>query len=158
MILSDGRMTLRYSYLSTVLHQDQGGDIERQCAMKCYTVMNRILPPVGFIIKTLTLPCLTWKVDSHTSCNFSLNPMLVYQHLCSKLKRKDSLFFFFFFFFFGFGFYSPFKDISLISSQSFIEGGRKLENPGKNHLTICQQNLAFPHVTQARLELQQWEI
>ena len=64
---------------------------------------------------------------------------------------------FFFFFFFGFGFYDPFKNISLISSRSFIEGGRKPENPEKNHLTIRKQNLAFPHMTRARLEPQRWE-
>ena len=63
----------------------------------------------------------------------------------------------FFCFFFLFGFYGPFKNISLISSRSFIEGGRKPENPEKNHLTICKQNLAFPHMTQARLEPQRWE-
>ena len=40
-------------------------------------------------------------------------------------------FFVFFFFFFWFGFYGPFKNISLISSRSFIEGGRKPENPEK---------------------------
>ena len=44
-----------------------------------------------------------------------------------------------FFFFFGFGFYGPFKNISLISSRSFIKGGRKPENPEKNHLTIRKQ-------------------
>ena len=49
------------------------------------------------------------------------------------------VFFVFVFFFlslsfsFLFGFYGPFKNISLISSRSFIKGGRKLENPGKNH-------------------------
>ena len=59
--------------------------------------------------------------------------------------------------FFLFGFYGPFKNISLTSSRSFIKSGRKLENPGKNHLTIHKQNLAFPHVTRARLELQWWE-
>ena len=64
---------------------------------------------------------------------------------------------FFFFFFFWFGFYGPFKNISLISSRSFIEGGRKPENPEKNHLTIRKQNLAFPHMTRARLEPQLWE-
>ena len=32
---------------------------------------------------------------------------------------------------FLFRFYGPFKNISLTSSQSFIKGGRKLENPGK---------------------------
>ena len=37
----------------------------------------------------------------------------------------------FFFVFFLFGFYGPFKNISLISSRSFIEGGRKPENPGE---------------------------
>ena len=62
-----------------------------------------------------------------------------------------------FFFFFWFGFYGPFKNISLISSQSFIEGGRKPENPEKKHLTIRKQNLAFQHMTLARLEPQQWE-
>ena len=56
--------------------------------------------------------------------------------------------------FFRFGFYGPFKNISLISSRSFIEGGRKPENPEKNHLTIRKQNLAFPHMTRARLEPQ----
>ena len=54
---------------------------------------------------------------------------------------------FFFFFFFWFGFYGPFENISLISSRSFIEGGRKPENPEKNHLTIRKQNLAFPHMS-----------
>ena len=64
---------------------------------------------------------------------------------------------FFFFFFFWFGFYGPFKNISLISSRSFIKGRQKPENPRKDHLTIRKQNLAFPHVTQARLEPQRWE-
>ena len=42
-------------------------------------------------------------------------------------------FFFVFFFivFFLFGFYGCFKNISLISSRSFIKGGRKPENSGK---------------------------
>ena len=73
------------------------------------------------------------------------------------LHIMSIFFFFFFFFFFWFGFYGPFKNISLISSRSFIEGGRKLENPEKNHLTIRKQNLAFPHMTRARLEPQRWE-
>ena len=64
---------------------------------------------------------------------------------------------FFFFFFFWFVFYGPFKNISLISSRSFIEGGRKPEYPEKNHLIIRKQNLAFPHMTRARLEPQWWE-
>ena len=53
----------------------------------------------------------------------------------------------FFFLFNDLGFYGPFKNISLISSRSFIKGGRKQENPGKNpgknHLTIRKQ-LGFP--------------
>ena len=39
---------------------------------------------------------------------------------------------FFFFFFFGFGFYCPFKKISLISSRSFIKGGKNRRTRGKN--------------------------
>ena len=46
-----------------------------------------------------------------------------------------------FFFFFDLGFMA----LSLISSRSFIKGGRKPENPGNNHLAIRKQNLAFPH-------------
>ena len=57
-------------------------------------------------------------------------------------------------FFFDLGFYGLFKNISLISSRSFIKGERKPENPGKNHLTYGKQNLGFPHVTRARLESQ----
>ena len=56
--------------------------------------------------------------------------------------------------FFLFWLYGPFKNISLKSSQSFIKGGQKPENPGKNHLTIRKQNLAFPHLTRVRLEPQ----
>ena len=55
---------------------------------------------------------------------------------------------------FYFMFYSPFKNISLISSRSFIKLERKLKNPGKNPLTICKKNFAFPHVTRVRLEPQ----
>ena len=33
----------------------------------------------------------------------------------------------------------------------------KAREPGKNHLTIRKQNLAFPQVTRARLEPQWWE-
>ena len=42
------------------------------------------------------------------------------------------------------GFYSPFKNISLISSRSFIKCGQKLEDQGKNHLAIDIQNVSFP--------------
>ena len=65
-----------------------------------------------------------------------------------------NFFFFFFFFFFDLGFTALSRIFSLISSRSFIEGGRKPEYPEKNHLTIRKQNLAFPHMTRARLEPQ----
>ena len=64
----------------------------------------------------------------------------------NSLSNDCLIFFYFFclFFFFLFGFYSSFENISLISSQSFIKGGRKPENLGKNYQTIRKQNLAFP--------------
>ena len=76
--------------------------------------------------------------------------------LASKdnITRKTPNSIIYFFIYFLFRFYGPFKNISFISSRSFIKGGRNPENPGKNHLTICKQNAAFPHVTQARLEPQ----
>ena len=46
------------------------------------------------------------------------------------------IFFFFFFFFFCFGFYGPFKNISLISSRSFIKGGRKPESNDEHNSII----------------------
>ena len=64
-----------------------------------------------------------------------------------------TFFLFIYLFFFLFGFYGLFKNMLLISSRSFIKG-RKPENPGKNHPTIRKQDLAFPHVTRARLESQ----
>ena len=86
-------------------------------------------------------------------CTGLLEPLLV----AYMIKYPFIYLFIFFFFFFWFGFYGPFKNISLISSRSFIEGGRKPEYPEKNHLTIRKQNLAFPHMTRARLEPQRWE-
>ena len=65
------------------------------------------------------------------------------------LAPLDDLFFFFFDLVYG-----PFKNISRISSRSFIKGECKPENPGKNYLTFRKQNLGFPHVTRARLEPQ----
>ena len=61
-------------------------------------------------------------------------------------KTRQVLSDFFFIIIIWFGFYGPFKNISLISSWSFIKGGRKLESWGKNQLTIRKQNLAFPRV------------
>ena len=66
--------------------------------------------------------------------------MLIFIYINILIQFKTKVFFFVFFLF---GFYGPFKNISLILSQSFIKGGQKLENPGKNHLTIRKQNLAF---------------
>ena len=60
------------------------------------------------------------------------------------------------FFYLGF---TAFSRIFHISSWSFIKfRWAKNGEPGKKHLTIRKQNLAFPHVTRARLEPQQWEI
>ena len=69
----------------------------------------------------------------------------------------DVCFFFFFFFFF---FFLIWVLRSLQEYFTYIEPivhqrwARKPENPGKNHLTIRKQNLAFLHVTLARLEPQ----
>ena len=56
------------------------------------------------------------------------------------VPNKLSVIIFFFFFILGL---LPFKNISLLSSRSFIKGGQKLENLWKNHLTLRKQNLAF---------------
>ena len=76
-----------------------------------------------------------------------------------SMTKTYLVFFYFilfvFFLFFLLGFYVPFKNIALIWSQSFMKGGRIPENLGKNHLTIRKQNLAFSHVTGARLKPQQ---
>ena len=47
----------------------------------------------------------------------------------ARIAGLAQLFFFVVVFFFEF--YGPSKNISLISSRSFIKGGRKPENPGK---------------------------
>ena len=69
-------------------------------------------------------------------------------------------------FFFWSGFYGPFKNISLISSRSFIKSERKPEfikserkpeNPGKKSTWPSVSRTGFLHVTRARLESQQWE-
>ena len=54
-------------------------------------------------------------------------------------------------FFFDLGFTA----LSRIFHLYFIKGGQKTENQGgKKHLTFRKQNLAFPHVTKMRLELE----
>ena len=55
--------------------------------------------------------------------------------MCIQYRQRNMLLLFYLY-----RFYSPFMNISLISSRSFIKGGRKPENPGKNHLTIRKQN------------------
>ena len=99
------------------------------------------------------------KVSCKTVCG--LNPFIpeflkwTLPSLYLIIPIVDNRFFFLnIVFFFLFGFYGPFKNISLISSRSFIKGGRKPENPEKNHLTIRKQNLAFLHLIRARLEPQ----
>ena len=82
-----------------------------------------------------------------------------------SLRIRTLFFLSFFIIIFFYLVYCPFKNISLLfwtqfiksellSSRSFIKGGRKPENPGKNHLTIRKQNMAFPHVTRAGFEPQ----
>ena len=71
-------------------------------------------------------------------------------HTCPNIQNSP-------FYFFWVGFYGPSKNISLILDWAFIKDGRKPENPGKNHLAIRKQNLAFPHVTQVRLKPQWWK-
>ena len=48
----------------------------------------------------------------------------------------------------------PFQEYFTYIDPIVHQIGRKPENPVKNHLTILKQNLAFPHVTRARLEPQ----
>ena len=76
------------------------------------------------------------KYTFHSSCKAFFFFLFVF-------NQNELIFYFFFFFFFDLGFMALFKNISLISSQSFSKGGRKPENPGKNHHTIHKQNLAF---------------
>ena len=56
---------------------------------------------------------------------------------------------FLFIYLFLFGFYSTFKNISFISSRSFIKGGRKPENPGKKSHDHPLAELGFSHVTRS---------
>ena len=51
----------------------------------------------------------------------------------------------------------PFQEYFTYSELIVHKGGQNPENPGKNHLTIRKQNLAFPHMTWMRLEPQWWE-
>ena len=84
-------------------------------------------------------------------CRFNLN----HQRILWESNKGPA--YFILFYFFWFGFYGPFRNISLISSRSFIKCGRRPENPGNKHLIIRKQNLASPHLTRARLEPQRWE-
>ena len=117
------------------------------CFRACFPGKQNMIPS---ICRLLNLPrvCLLlkyWQSPYYRPLSPTL-ALLLFNFYCIHV-----------FFFFWFGFYGPFKNISLISSRSFIEGGRKPENPEKNHLTIRKQNLAFPHMTRARLEPQRWE-
>ena len=85
----------------------------------------------------------TWNTFATTVNKFVINDLI-------KLMML-------FFFFFVFGFYGPFKNVSYIKLMVHQRWGKTWEPGEKNHLTIRKQNLAFPHVTQARLEPQQQE-
>ena len=79
-----------------------------------------------------------------------LNVQHLVYHLSSPTNDNiypnddDSLFYIHFNICFYLGFTALSSNISLNSSRSFIKGGRKPENLGKNHLTARKQNLAFP--------------
>ena len=66
-------------------------------------------------------------------------------------------FFFFFFFFFDLGFTVLSIIFHLYRVDRSSKVGENWRTRGRNHLTIRKQNLAFQHVTRARLELQRWE-
>ena len=71
---------------------------------------------------------------------------------------SNSFFFFSFFFFFFFFFDLDFTALSRIfhfyQADSSSKVGEDRRTRWKNHLTIRKQNLAFPHMTRARLEPQ----
>ena len=89
----------------------------------------------------------TFFVKNHLLGNTKLSLLILwfksYRHCIERALHFSLFLHSMFFCFFLFGFNGPFKNISLISSRSFIKGGRKLENPEKNHLTIHKQNLAL---------------
>ena len=61
--------------------------------------------------------------------------------------------FYFIFFFFDLGFTALSRIFHLYRADRSSKVGENGE-PGGNHMTIRKQNLAFPHVTRARLEPQ----
>ena len=61
-----------------------------------------------------------------------------------------------FFFFFELGL-RPFQEYFIYQADRSSKVVENRRTRGKNHLTIRKQNLAFPHVTRARLEPQRWE-
>ena len=140
------------------------GKQDLTCHFKSYILGK--MRKITSISHLLNLPRKWWRLTSYYTClKFeqlpfcNLGPVVqsIVSLTSSSVVKMLTVLVIFFFFFFWFGFYGPFKNISLISSRSFIEGGRKPENPEKNHLTIRKQNLAFPHMTRARLEPQRWE-
>ena len=60
----------------------------------------------------------------------------------------------FFFFFFDLGFMALSRIFHLYRADRSSKVGENRRTPEKNHLTIRKQNLAFPHMTRARLEPQ----
>ena len=57
----------------------------------------------------------------------------------------------------GRGSLRPFQEYFTYIEPIVHQRWAKTGEPGKKHLTIRKQNLAFPHVTRARLEPQRWE-
>ena len=72
-------------------------------------------------------------------------------HLLQVFGLFIILFFFFFFFFFLIQFYVPFKIISAHMRRTHQSvGGRKRENPEKNHLAHPQAELGLSHMWPVR--------
>ena len=59
--------------------------------------------------------------------------------------------------FFHLGFTSLSRIFHLYRANRSSKVGENWRTRGENHMTICKHNLAFPHVTRARLEPQWWE-
>ena len=89
-------------------------------------IMNSMRRPMRVICIKMVYLNLIWFWNSYDNKESGMCENIKWNRLKTKIV---------FFFFFLFGFYGPFKNISLISSQSFIKGGRKPENlEKKKHL------------------------
>ena len=107
---------------------------------------------------------LQWcSTDRHSSYHLSSKWNTMINVCCTSycwtlnIPWLPKLFLSFFFFFLWFGFYGPFKNISLISSRSFIKGWAKTREAGEKTTWPSISRTWLSHVSGARLELQGWE-